>query len=106
MPAPWLLPRAPLQVPDGGVPSGILTAQEIRQLTRWAISYHAEAAYGGEDGKKWAFARYLCQTGQISESCVVSRLKTEDSRLTTADQRTTTLNWAAGGGSLPSSALG
>jgi hypothetical protein len=66
--AVWLLRVAPLQVgPDGRAPSGNLTAQEITQLTRWAVAYHAEAAFGAEDGKRWAFARYLCQTGRLSE---------------------------------------
>ncbi len=67
MAAPWLLRLAPLDVPDSGAPSGNLTAQEIKQLTRWAIAYHAEAAYGAEDGKKWAFARYLSVTRRINE---------------------------------------
>ncbi len=52
---------------ESTAPSGKLTAQEIKQLTWWAIAYHAEAAYGAEDGKKWAFARYLCMTRRINE---------------------------------------
>lgn len=48
-------------------PADDLTPHEMMRLARWASAYHAEVAFGAEDGKKWAFARYLSDSGRINE---------------------------------------
>jgi hypothetical protein len=85
-------------------PADHLTAEELKRLARWAQAYRAEAEYGAENGKKWGFARYLVETGRLNEDFGVAHPETEYA--TPCPQRTTTLNCAVGGGSLPSSALG
>jgi hypothetical protein len=45
----------------------ILTRAELIRLARWSEAYRAEAMYGAEDGKKWAFARFLKNTHRINE---------------------------------------
>jgi hypothetical protein len=45
----------------------VLTRAELIRLARWSEAYRAEAMYGAEDGKKWAFARFLKNTHRINE---------------------------------------
>ena len=45
-----------------------LTQEELVRLTRWKWAYEAESAFGADDGKRWAFARYLRRSGRLSES--------------------------------------
>jgi hypothetical protein len=51
-------------------PSDNLTAEELTRLARWANAYRAEAIYGADNGKRWEFARYLVETGRLSEELV------------------------------------
>jgi len=44
-----------------------LTPQELTRLVRWANAYRAEVVFGATNGKAWAFARYLVQTGRLNE---------------------------------------
>jgi hypothetical protein len=48
--------------------NGTLTVVELERLADWAEAYRAEAMYGAQDGKKWAFARYLRKTHRLSEA--------------------------------------
>jgi hypothetical protein len=81
-----------------------LTDAELTRLARWANAYRAEAVYGAEDGKRWAFARYLVETGRLNEDRSLE--PAASASVTPLRQRTRTLNCAVGGGSLPSRALG
>jgi hypothetical protein len=63
----WLLRRSARQHHNRRNPSENLTPHEMMRLARWASAYHAETAFGAEDGKKWAFARYLSDTRRINE---------------------------------------
>ena len=45
-----------------------LTPREERRLAWFANAYHAEAAFGADDGKRWAFARYLAETRRLTET--------------------------------------
>jgi len=65
----WFGLRSTRRLPDGAGPFANLSVEELIRLARWASAYGAEAVHGAEDGKKWAFARYLLHTRRLNEEC-------------------------------------